>query len=212
MKNKQQQREQQNQPRVTVGRRQVTPVLQSTEAKMRAQVDDRAKSDARVRELEREKAKGRYEWSFERRALECQEVLMWRIQTKDVTPEESARLAHVLSNGLARHKAQGKSAKSFDIHGAINEDAVRHGRAVAVPKTSGLDARLPPPPQQGHQRPGQAALPGDQAAHEATFRAAQQHGQSEAERERLAREDYRERLRAHGRTSRSKGIDRISPS
>jgi len=194
-KNRQQQRQAQNQPRVTVGRRQVAPVLQSPVAKMRAQVEAREKSDSRVRELASENAQLRRDAEFHTLDKQCEKVLLERHELLKLTPAEMFRQANELNGAIARHKAKGLPAKGFDPYAVLEADAARHGKAVAVPKNTGLDAVLPPPRPEATVRKGLASVPGDQAAHEATFRAAQQHGQSEAERERLNREDYRERLR-----------------
>jgi hypothetical protein len=194
-KNRAQQRQQQQAPRVTVGRRQVAPVLQSPQAKERAKVERDGKLAQENRELKAKLAERDRDEEFHQLDKQCGEIMTMRIKAGEVSEEEAYRQANELNGAIARRKAKGLPAKGFDPHAVLNADAVRHGKAVAVPKSTTIDSHLPPPRPEATVRNGLASVPGDQAAHEATFRAAQQRGQSEAERERLAREDYRERLR-----------------
>ncbi len=191
----QQQQQRQNQPRVTVGRNLVTPVLQSKEAKERAGVEARGKLAQENRELKAKLAERDRDDEFRELDERCREIMTIRIKAGEVTEEEAYRQANELNGAIARRKAKGLPADGFDPYAVFKADAERHGKAVRVPKNITSEAHLPPPRPEATVRKGLADLPGDQAAHEAQFRAAQQHGQSLAERERLSREDYQARLR-----------------
>ena len=119
---------------------------------MRAQVEARAKSDERVRELERENAQLRRDQEFERLDKQCQEIMMLRIPALKLSPEEATRQANLLNGGLARHKAMGLKARAFDPYSLLKEDEARHGRGVHVPANITSEAASPSASSRGNDQ------------------------------------------------------------
>jgi hypothetical protein len=187
-------RQQQQAPSVTVGRNQRTPPILTAQDKLRARVEAKAKADVRVRELEAENAQLRRDQEFHALDRQCEEILKLRIAALKLTPTEIHRQANALNGAMARHKAKGLPAKRFDPYAVLNRDAERHGRAVpTTPKDANpLEAQLPPPSQEGH------TMPNDAAAREAQHREAQERGARLRKQVLEDRQAYQEALRRHG--------------
>jgi hypothetical protein len=167
------------------------PILTAAD-KIRIRVEADAKANERVREVEKENARLRRERQYDALAEQNREIVDLRIDAMKLTPVEAARERHVLQGALSRHKSKGLPLKDFDPHAILNEDAVRHGKALPLPEKNASPMQLPPPNNQEglvlpHDRAGILASQQPYAARSAAHR----------EQELKAREQTDEWYRKH---------------
>jgi hypothetical protein len=205
MKNKNGQQQQQ-QPRVTVGRRQRTLPQPTAAGERAAQVDRRERESKALREERAKTARLEAELAATKYQHHIEDVVLLNKQEMGLDTIAFVSLDNSVANALKHHVRAGKPLRAFPVYDVISAWKARHGRAVRRPDPSGsLDQQLPPPAQQGQRRPGQAAVPGDQRSHDEAMRASKEHGARLREQDRNDRESYEAALRRHGLTDPSVG-------
>lgn len=147
-----------NRQQATIGRHVRTLPILTVADKMRVRVEAAALADERVRKEQAENARLRRDIAFDRQHQANLEIVGLRTDALKLTPKEQTREKHVLAGALSRHKSRGEPLKDFDPHEILNEDAIRHGKAMPVAPKDASPTQLPPSPQEGrvpiHDRAG----------------------------------------------------------
>jgi|HubBroStandDraft_2_1064218.scaffolds.fasta_scaffold79156_2 hypothetical protein len=187
-------RQQQQAPTVTVGRHQRTPPPPTTAGRLAAQVDRRAKESAAVRELQRKLAAEEAAHEATKYRHHIDDVILLNKQAMGLDDAAFKSLDRTVEHALEKHLGSGSPLKAFPAYDVVSAWKARHGRALPpAPKdANALTMNLPPPSQEGH------TMPNDAAAREAQHREAQERGARLRKQVLEDRRAYQEALRRYG--------------
>lgn len=185
---------QQQQPTVTVGRRQRALPQPTAAGKLAAKVEADGRKSARERELERKLAAEEAAHEATKYQHHIDDVVLLNKQEMGLDKIAFVSLDNSVANALKHHVRAGKPLKTFNPYDVISDWKARHGRALPPAPKNGnpLEMQLPPPSQEGIR------LPGDAASRAAQHRAAQERGAALRKQVLEDRQAYQDALRRHG--------------